>query len=53
MKSISNLFWNSINSVILAVLSFIFTPLFSSLVGIEKYGLINIWMGFSCCCECI
>ena len=44
MKSISNLFWNSINSVILAVLSFIFTPLFSSLVGIEKYGLINIWM---------
>ena len=32
------------NGVILAVLSFIFTPLFSSLVGIENYALINVWM---------
>jgi O-antigen/teichoic acid export membrane protein len=44
MKSISNLFWNSMNGIVLAILSFIFTPVYSSLVGIENYGLINVWM---------
>ena len=44
MKSITNLFWNSMNGIILAILSFIFTPLYSNLVGIENYGLINVWM---------
>ena len=32
------------NGIILAILSFIFTPLYSNLVGIENYGLINVWM---------
>ena len=44
MKSLANLFWNSMNGIILAILSFIFTPLYSNLVGIENYGLINVWM---------
>ena len=44
MKSINNLFWNGMNGIVLAILSFIFTPVYSSLVGIENYGLINVWM---------
>lgn len=44
MNSISNLFWNSMNGIVLAILSFIFTPVYSRLVGVENYGLINVWM---------
>lgn len=44
MKSITNLFWNSMNGIVLAILSFIFTPAYSRLVGVENYGLINVWM---------
>ena len=32
------------NGIVLAVLSFVFTPLYTNLIGVENYAIINIWM---------
>ncbi len=43
-RPLINLIWNSLNGIILALLSFLFTPLYSKLIGVENYAIINVWM---------
>lgn len=44
MGAFKNLFWNSFNGLSLAILSFVFTPIYTNLVGVENYAIINLWM---------
>lgn len=43
-KSFTNLVWNGVNGVIIGILSFVFTPLYIEIVGLEDYAFINIWI---------
>lgn len=42
--TLRNVVWASASGLVLALLSFFFTPIFTDLVGIEGYSFINIWM---------